>query len=317
MDFGHDLSQALAHNTQYGGELSFARRQYTRSLEGADIAVVGIPFDLGTSNRPGARLGPRAIREQSSLVGCYPWGPWPWDFNVFERCRVIDYSDITFLPGYTDRMLTAVDHHVGGILAAGVSVLALGGDHTVSYPLLRAHARRHGPLSLVHFDAHSDTWDMGDDIVHGTPFFLAANEGLIDPSRSIQVGIRTPHIDPPGITVVDVDELLDQPLGTTVERIRAVVGEHPTYLTVDIDFLDPAYAPGTGTPVVGGPTTRDARRLMQGLRGLNVVGADLVEVAPPFDSGAITALAGATLAHDLLYLLAEGRAARGTTSATG
>lgn len=308
MDLGHDLSQAMANDANYAGELSFARRRYTRDLQGADIVVVGIPFDSGTCNRPGARFGPRAIREQTTVVGAYPWGIWPWTFNVFERHEVIDYSDIAVAPGYPQRLVDAVTVQVGRIIDAGCSVLALGGDHMVAHPLLAAHAARYGPLSLIHFDAHSDTWGMGDDLNHGTSFYRAAEDGTVDPSRSIQVGMRTPNPETHGYEVVDVAQLLDRDLVDTVAQIRRRVGTSPTYVSFDIDFLDPAYAPGTGTPVVGGPTTRHARQLLHGLAGLNVVGADIVEVAPPYDSAGITALAAATLAFDLLNLISLARA---------
>lgn len=296
----------------YAGGLSFARRPLTRELEDVDIAVVGIPFDLATTNRPGARLGPRAIREQSLLVGQYPWGLWPWTESVFERHHVVDYGDLPFTvlwAGYPDRMVATVVEHVGRIVEAGVSVLALGGDHMVSYPLLKAHAARHGPLSLVHFDAHSDTWDMGDDLNHGTMFHLAVREGLVDPTRSIQIGIRTPNPETRGFTIVHADRLLAAGTDAIIEEIHGVVGDSPVYLTFDIDFLDPAYAPGTGTPVVGGPTSAQARQLLQGLRDLRVVGADQVEVAPPYDVAQITALAGATIAMDLLHLISMARGA--------
>jgi agmatinase len=307
MDLGHDLSQAMVHAADYAGELSFGRRRYSRDLEGVDIAVVGIPFDGGTVNRPGARFGPRAIREQTSLVGCYPWGIYPWGFNAFDRCEVVDYSDVAFLPGYPDRMIEAVERTVGAILSAGVSVLSLGGDHMVAYPLLRAHRAVHGTLTLIHFDAHSDTWGMGDDLNHGTWAYLAAREGIVDPAHSIQIGMRSPNPETHGFNVIDANPLLGRPLSETVDHIRDVVGDRPVYLTFDIDFLDPAYAPGTGTPVCGGPTTHQARTLLHGLAGLNILGADLVEIAPAYDPGGVTALAGATLAYDLLSLLALAR----------
>lgn len=310
MDLGHDLSQAMAHGADFLGELSFGRRRYTRDLTGVDIAVVGIPFDAGTVNRPGARFGPRAIREQTSLVGCYPWPIYPWDFNVFDSCEVVDYSDVAFVAGYPDRMVDAVCTTVGTIIGSGVSVLSLGGDHMVAYPLLQAHAAKHGPLSLIHFDAHSDTWGMGDDLNHGTWGYLAARNGLVDPVRSIQIGMRSPNPDTLGFTIVEANPLLAAPMQQTAERIRSVVGDRAAYVTFDIDFLDPAFAPGTGTPVCGGPTTHQARALLHALAGLNVVGADLVEVAPPYDPAGVTALAGATLAFDLLTLLALARKAR-------
>jgi agmatinase len=304
VDLGHDLSQAIAHGADFLGELSFGRRRYSRDLDGVDIAVVGVPFDAGTVNRPGARFGPRAIREQTSLVGCYPWGVYPWDFSVFDRCEVVDYSDIAFVAGYPDRMVDAVVKTVGVILGAGTRVLALGGDHMITYPLLRAHAAAHGPLALVHFDAHSDTWAMGDDLNHGTWAYLAARERLVDVARSIQIGMRSPNPDTHGFTVIEANPLLESPTRAIADRIRATVGDHPVYVTFDIDFLDPAYAPGTGTPVCGGPTTHQARALLHALAGLRLVGADVVEVAPPYDPAGVTALAAATIAYDLLALLA-------------
>jgi agmatinase len=305
MDLGYDLSQAMAHAADYAGELSFARRRYSRDLGGVDIAIVGIPFDAGTVNRPGARFGPRAIREQTSLVGCYPWGIYPWDFNVFDRLEVIDYSDIAFAPGYPDRMVDTVVRTIGSILDADVSVLSLGGDHMVAYPLLRAHSAKHGPLALIHFDAHSDTWGMGDDLNHGTWGYLAAREGLVDVKHSVQVGMRTPNPETHGYTVIDANPLLTLPLQATLERIHDVIGQRTAYLTFDIDFIDPAFAPGTGTPVCGGPTTHQARSLLHGLAGIDLVGADLVEIAPIYDPSGVTALTGATIAFDLLSLMAS------------
>jgi agmatinase len=301
-------------SSPYSGLISFARREATRDLAGVDIAVVGIPFDGGTTNRAGARFGPRAIREQSLFVGQYPWGHWPWDFNLYETVRMVDWGDIAhtvFWPGHPERMVEDARRTIAEIVEQGVSVLGLGGDHMVSYPLVAATAERHGPLSLVHFDAHSDTWDMGDDLNHGTVFRMAAREGWVAPERSIQVGMRTPNPDAAGYTVVDADTLLDRPLDDTIAEIHAMVGDHPVYVSVDIDFLDPSCAPGTGTPVVGGPNAREARKLLRGLAGLNVVGADQVEVAPNLDAASdITAITGATLALDLAHLLALARGRR-------
>ncbi|MBM3694180.1 MAG: hypothetical protein FJW77_12970, partial [Actinobacteria bacterium] len=202
----HDPDPTGAAASPYAGLITFARRPATRDLAEADIAVVGIPFDGGTTHRPGARFGPRAIREQSLFVGQYPWGHWPWceatdaraAVNLWETTRIVDWGDVpltVFWPGYPERMVAEVRRTVAEILATDTMVLALGGDHMVSYPLLAATAERHGPLSLVHFDAHCDTWDMGDDLNHGTMFRLAVRDGFVDPSRSIQVGMRTPNPD--------------------------------------------------------------------------------------------------------------------------
>ncbi len=305
-----DVGDAQAFDMTWAGQLSFGRRPVTRDTDLIDIAVVGIPFDLGTTNRPGARLGPRGVREQSTLSAEFPDGLWPWDYSVFDRHRVVDYFDIGFAPGYTTEMIANVVDHVGRLIAAGVSVVSIGGDHLVAYPLLQAHARHFGPLSLIHFDAHSDTWDAGDELNHGTMFLRAAREGLIVPERSVQVGMRTPN-ETHGFNVIDARQLMSRGIDATVETIRSTVGDHRAYLTFDIDFLDPAYAPGTGTPVIGGPTTAQARHLLWGLRGLDIVGADLVEVAPPYDAlTQITALAGSTLVHDELYLVGEARRRR-------
>lgn len=298
----------------YAGPLTFLRAPYTRDLRGVELAVLGIPYDLATTNRPGARFGPRALREQSAFVGEYPWGVWPWEFDLRQRFNVVDCGDVDFNVGYPERMVEQVGRAAGQVLDAGASLLGLGGDHFVSYPLLRAHAQRYGPLALVHLDAHSDTW-TSEDYNHGTMFYHAAQEGVIDAAHSIQVGIRTPNPETHGFTVLDARWLLEHGPRAAAERIHAVVGSRPAYLTIDIDFLDPAYAPGTGTPVVGGPTTHQARELLQQLRGLNVVGGDQVEVAPAYDAlGQVTALAGATLAADILYLIGLARAARGSAA---
>jgi agmatinase len=255
---------------------------------------------------PKPRLGPRAVREQSLLVD-YPWGIWPWDFNPFDRHTVIDYGDVVFTAGAVDGMIAAVEEQAGRILDAGVALLSLGGDHFVSLPLLRAHAKAHGPLSLVHFDAHTDTWAK-EEYNHGSMFYHAVREGLVDPARSVQIGIRTPNPDTLGFTILHADRVARDGPEKTADAIRRVVGNHKVYLTFDIDCLDPAYAPGTGTPVVGGPTTAEARAILTRLAGINVVGGDQVEVSPPYDpTGQITALAGATLATDILYLISIAR----------
>lgn len=293
----------------FAGPLSFARLATATDPAGLDLAVVGVPFDLGTTNRPGARLGPRAIREQSSLVGEYPEGLWPWGYHIADRHRVADLGDISHPIGSLDSMLDRVTERAAQILAAGASLLALGGDHLVAYPLLRAYAERFGPISLVHLDAHSDTWEDSGYINHGSMFWRAANEGLVDPATSVQIGMRTPN-ETHGFTVIDAEQLCDRGVESVAQECHQRAAGRPVYLSVDIDFLDPAFAPGTGTPVIGGPTTGDARRLLRALGGLDIVGADLVEVAPPYDHAGITALAGATLALDQLYLLGEARVSR-------
>ena len=305
-----DISDSQVFDMTYAGQLSFGRLPASRDLSAIDLAIVGIPFDLGTTNRPGTRLGPRAIREQSTLTAEFPSGLWPWDHSVFDRHRVVDYFDIGFAPGYTEEMLTNTVQHVSALLEAGANLLALGGDHMIAYPLLQATAAKYGPLSLIHFDAHSDTWDAGEELNHGTMFLRAAREGLIVPEYSVQVGMRTPN-ESHGFNVIHADRFFEIGVEATVAEIHRIVGDRPAYLSFDIDFLDPAFAPGTGTPVIGGATTWQARQLLFGLKGLDIVGADLVEVSPPYDAVTnITALAGATLAHDELYLLGLAREQR-------
>lgn len=289
----------------YTGILSFLRLPYSRNLDEADIAVLGVPYDLGTTNRPGARFGPRAIREMSSLVGEFQWGVWPWDYDVRERRRILDYGDVCEFTAYPERLISKLEEKADEILGAGTALLALGGDHFISLPLLRAHVRKHGPLALIHFDAHSDTW-RDEKFNHGTMFYHAIQEGLIDVEHSIQVGIRTPNPDTFGLEIIDAMQLENMANAEVVARINERVGACKAYLTFDIDFLDPAFAPGTGTPVAGGASVTQAREILLGLKGLKIVGGDQVEVAPAYDPlGSITALAGATIAADILYLISE------------
>lgn len=287
----------------FSGALSFLRRRYSKDLSGVDVAIVGVPFDLATTNRPGARFGPRAVREASaSLAWCRPYA---WPADPLDVLHVIDYGDLFVDAGFPDRIPGFLTDAFRPIVAAGVRPLALGGDHFVSLPVLRALRERHGPIALVHFDAHSDTWaEPTFRIDHGSMFFHAAREGTVDPARSIQLGMRTFNAETHGFQVVLAPELHDWGMATAAAHIRERVGDMPCYLTFDIDFLDPAFAPGTGTPVCGGFTTHQALSLMRGLAGLNVVGADVVEVAPAYDHAGVTALAGASVAHEMLALMA-------------
>ena len=287
----------------YSGALSFLRRPYSKDLAQADVAVLGVPFDLATTNRPGTRLGPRAIRAASaSLAWCAPYA---WDFDPLERLRVVDAGDVFFDPGRPAEAPEAIRAAFAAVVARGVLPLALGGDHFISYPILQALHAEHGPLALVHFDAHSDTWrDEDGRIDHGTMFFHAARQGLVDPARSIQLGMRTRNPETHGFRVLDARELHAAGIEAALAAIRERVGDHPCYITFDIDFLDPAFAPGTGTPVVGGFSTHEALRLVRGLAGLRVVGMDVVEVSPPYDHAEITALAAASVAQELLAVAA-------------
>ncbi len=290
----------------YAGALSFARRKYTRDLAGVDVAVSGVPLDTATSNRPGARFGPRAIRAASTNIA---WTrQWPWEFDPFDRLAVIDYGDCAFDYGRPQQVPAEIEAHARTLLDAGVAMLTLGGDHFLTYPLLRAHAARHGPLSLVHFDAHSDTWSDEDGrIDHGTMFYHAAREGVVAPERSVQVGVRTANDDSHDFNVLDARQVHAAAPADIAAEIRQIVGDARVYLTFDIDCLDPAFAPGTGTPVCGGLSTAQALEIVRGLRGIDLVGMDLVEVAPAYDVGEITALAGATLAYEFLCLYAVAR----------
>jgi agmatinase len=293
----------------FAGPTSFSRFPTAAQPEGLDLALFGVPFDLGTTNRPGARLGPRAIREQSVLVGEFPTGLFPWGYHLADRHRVADLGDIGHSIGSLDRMIEQVTEAAGAVIGAGASLLALGGDHLIAYPLLKAHAARYGQLSLIHLDAHSDTWEDDGHLNHGSMFLRAARDGIIDPATSVQIGMRTPN-ETHGFNVIDANELAERGIKDVAAACHEATRGRPVYLSVDIDFLDPAYAPGTGTPVVGGPTTAQARQLLALLQGIDIVGTDLVEVAPPYDHAGITAVAGATLALDQLYLLAAAREAR-------
>ena len=312
MDHAFDNDQAITRDSLYGtcaeptyaGITSFMRRRYSRDLRGVDLVVSGVPFDTATSNRPGSRFGPRAIRAASVQSA---WARhFPWEFDPFDLLACIDYGDCYFDHGTPQDTPALIEAHADRILDAGCAMLTLGGDHFISYPLLKAHARKHGALSLIHFDAHSDTWpdEEGTRIDHGTMFYHAAREGLVDPARSVQVGLRTSNDDVMGFQVLDAREVHRSSLERIAAQIRARVGEHPVYLTFDIDCLDPAFAPGTGTPVCGGLSTYQALEILRSLRGINLVGMDVVEASPPYDNAEVTALAGATLAMEMVCLYA-------------
>ncbi len=293
----------------YGGVLSFGRRKYTKELDGVDVAVCGVPFDTATTNRPGARMGPRGIRAASAILA---WQrPYGMEIDPFEALAVVDYGDLYFDFGIPDRVPDQIEEAALAIIERDVSLLSLGGDHFVSYPLLKAHAKRYGaPLSLLHFDAHSDTWaEDGQRIDHGTMFYHAAREGIVDPEHSVQIGIRTTNPDSHGFNILDAPWVHDNGVAATIASARDWVGGRPVYLTFDIDCLDPAYAPGTGTPVCGGLTSHQALGILRGLAGINVVGMDVVEVAPAYDSAEITSLAAAQIAMEMLYLRATRAAA--------
>ena len=293
----------------YGGVISFMRRRYSRDLQGVDVAVLGVPFDLATTNRPGSRLGPRGIRAASASLA-WEQCVQGWDFSPLEELAIVDYGDCPFDAGTPDQVPEAIYRQARDILATDTALLSLGGDHFISYPLLQAHAEKHGPLALIHFDAHSDTWeDEGARIDHGTMFYHATKEGLVVPEASAQIGLRTYNESTRGFNIFDAVAVHERGAATIAEQVRALVGDRPCYLTFDIDCLDPSFAPGTGTPVVGGLSTHQALQLLQHLRGINLVGMDVVEVAPPYDVSEITALAAATMALQqlCLYTVSPGR----------
>ena len=291
--------------TTFAGELSFLRRRYTRQIEGADVVVAGVPFDCATTYRPGARLGPRAIREASVQLAEIAERSFPFGINPFEKLAVADYGDLHLDSGYPDLIVDVVEKFAQDIIDKGAFMVSLGGDHFVTYPLLKAHYRVHGPMALVHFDAHVDTWpDDGQRLDHGSMFLRAKEEGIIDPKHSVQIGIRSFSESDHGFSILDAPSVHREGPEWVIGKIHEIVGSVPAYLTFDIDCLDPAFAPGTGTPVAGGLTTAQALEIIRGIGGLNYVGMDLVEVAPAYDHAEITAIAAATIVHDFICLLA-------------
>ncbi|MGQ7792024.1 agmatinase [Faunimonas sp. B44] len=285
--------------------------------DAVEVAIVGVPFDGGTTNRPGARHGPREIRNQSSMVRRVHHAT---GISPFDLVRTGDCGDAPVNPLDLDDSLEKLRAFYAGVRAAGAVPLSVGGDHLISLPVLRGIAAG-GPLGLIQFDAHSDTYDSffgTSRYNHGTPFRRAIEEGLVDPKRFVQIGLRGAISDAgnydfakaAGVRMVFIEELRARGVADVMAEARAIVGEAPAYVTFDIDVLDPAYAPGTGTPEIGGVTTFEAQQLVRELRGVQIAGADLVEVSPPFDAGGLTALTGATLLFELLCVIAEGVAAR-------
>lgn len=299
---------------RFAGPATFARLPRADEVDHVDVAVVGVPFDSGVSYRPGARFGPAHVRASSKLLR--PYNP-ALDISPFAELQVADAGDIAVNPFDIGEAITAVEHAARAFAAQGTRLLTIGGDHTIALPLLRAAAAEHGPIGVVHFDAHLDTWDtyFGQPYTHGTPFRRAAEEGLLDPRRCLHVGIRGPLYSPADLTddgvlgfqVVHSDDYQDATVASVVERMRARLGDGPVYVSVDIDVLDPAHAPGTGTPEAGGLTSRELLGTLRGLVGLDVVGADIVEVAPAYDHAELTGVAAAHTAYELLSVLARNR----------
>jgi len=295
-------ARGLSNENTFGGATSFLRRRYSKDLAGADIAVTGIPFDQAVTNRPGTRLGPRAIREASTLQS--PDAPYGWGYDPLSELTILDYGDMAFDYAMIPEFPQALTAHIGGILDAGAASIALGGDHFITLPILRAHAERHGPLSVLQVDAHTDTWrdDNMDRIDHGTMMYKAVKEGIVDPARSVQVGIRTDNPDTMGFNIIDAREVHEAGPAAAARKVRGILGDRPAYVTFDIDGLDPAFAPGTGTPVWGGLSSGQAAIILRDIAGINMVGGDVVEVSPPFDATGATAVAGAHVATELICL---------------
>lgn len=293
----------------YSNAMTFMRRPLVQNPidNDADIVVLGAPLDMATSGRPGARLGPDAIR-RASVNLAWEGKKFPWDFNVFEHTKVIDSGDLVFDTGDAEDFTVRLEAAADAILDSGKTLLGLGGDHLITLPLLRSYAKKYGEMALIHFDAHTDTYSHGSRYDHGTMFYHAPNEGLISPEHSVQIGIRTEYDQKDhGFNVINAMQANDMSVDAIIEQVKGIVGDKPVYLTFDIDCLDPAFAPGTGTPVCGGLNSDKILKIIRGLQGINMVGMDVVEVSPAYDQSDITALAGATIALELLYVWTANR----------
>jgi agmatinase/guanidinopropionase len=290
---------------------SFMRLPVSRELTGVDVAILGVPFDSGTSYRTGTRFGPRKIREASVMI----WGH-NSTLNVtpLKKLKAVDYGDVSIIPTSIEHTMGAITNTAGAIISQGATLIALGGDHSIALPLLRAHAKKHGPVSLVHIDAHLDTWEAEFESVpysHGTPFRHALQEGLIREGAYVQIGIRGPvsgaedYADAQalGARTITIHEVMEKGIPGILKEVHQRM-QGPVYVTVDIDSADPAFAPGTGTPEVGGLTSYQLLQLVRGLHGLDLIGFDLVEVSPPFDHGDITSILAANIVFEYLSLLA-------------
>jgi agmatinase len=305
---------------RYSGPATFARLPRLDEVNRADVMVVGVPFDSGVSYRPGARFGPAHIRASSRLLR--PYNP-ALDVSPFSAQQVADAGDIAVNPFDIAEAIGQIEAGAAGLAEDGARLVILGGDHTIALPLLRVVARRHGPVAVLHFDAHLDTWDtyFGAPYTHGTPFRRASEEGLIDREHSVHIGIRGPLYDARDLTddavlgfqVIPATDFEEFSVAGVIERMKHRLGGRPVYVSVDIDVLDPAHAPGTGTPEAGGMSSRELLAILWSLADLDVTGADIVEVAPAYDHAEITGIAAAHVGYELLSAMALG----GTTHAAG
>lgn len=287
------------------------RLEQIKTTEHVDFVVLGVPFDTAASNRTGQRYGPQHIRNFSVLLRPYNQD---MEINIFDYCSGVDYGDIDVIPGNIHRTYDNIAAELAPILEKGITPVIMGGDHSISLGNLRAFHKKFGPVALVHFDSHGDTWDhyYGEKYMHGTPFRRAVEEGLLDVEHSIQVGMRGPLYSADdiedarklGFEVIPMKEVRKIGYSEVMRRIHERVGDRPVFVTYDIDFVDPAYAPGTGTPEVGGPTSYEALEYVRGLDGLNIVGFDLVEVLPTYDSGEITAVLASSVIFEMITLIA-------------
>ena len=302
---------------RYAGIATFMRAPLAESLDDLDIALVGVPTDLGVTNRAGARHGPREIRNASSLMRTINLA---MGINPYELCRIADVGDVRFANHFDlEQQVEEIEAYFRQLCGAGVLPVTAGGDHSITYPIFKAIAAD-APVGMVHIDAHTDTWReiWGSKYHHGAPFRLAVEEGFLDPKRTIQIGIRggqnfmdgIEFSKSSGMRVVFIEEFAQRGVNEIVAEARRVVGDGLTYISFDVDGLDPVYAPGTGTPEIGGITTLEAQTLLRGLRGLNLIGGDVVEVAPPFDPSGNTALVGASMMFEILCLVADSLSAR-------
>ncbi|MEY3908558.1 MAG: hypothetical protein RLZZ90_465 [Actinomycetota bacterium] len=300
---------------RFAGAPTFARLPRIDEVAKADIAVVGIPFDAGTSYRPGARFGPAHIREASRLLR--PYNP-AQDAEPFALAQVVDAGDIAVNPFNIEQALAQIEAGATELSSQGMKLVTLGGDHTIALPLLRSLHKIHGPISVIHFDAHLDTWDtyFGADFTHGTPFRRASEEGLLDREGCLHIGIRGPLYATSdlsddadlGFKIIHTTQIDEIGVAGIIEQMLARVGDRPVYVSIDIDVLDPAFAPGTGTPEAGGFTSRELLRIIRALDQVNLIGADIVEVAPAYDHAQITGIAASHVAYELITTLARAKA---------
>ena len=312
MNSGKVLNQPLGGNEmpRFGGPATFMRLPTATELSGIDVGIIGVPFDIGTSNRPGARLAPRQIRDESRMLRPYNMAT---RAAPFDSLQVADLGDVAINTFNLSKSINIIEQHYRQLTEAGVLPLTLGGDHTIVLPILRALAAQHGPLALVHVDAHADVNEhmFGEPIAHGTPFRRAVEEGLLQGGKVFQIGLRgtgyaADDFDWPrqqGFTVVTAEDCWGKSLEPLMAQVRQTIGDTPCYISFDIDGIDPAYAPGTGTVEIAGLTVPQALQIIRGTKGLNLVGGDLVEVSPPYDTTGNTALLAANLVYEMLCVL--------------